>query len=113
MYASAKISTGFLHKILFVNTMGRFRFYPYDGGKSFLEIQAGAGTAPEISFYNYYYTTAAYNKLNSFVSFTAAWSVNYNMTIQFSGTWNTLYDQQTAIQYRNLLILHVSAAVYF
>ena len=56
---------------------------------------------------------AAYNKLNSFVAFTAQWSVNYNLSFQVSGTWNTLYDQKNTIQYRNLLIFHVSAAFSF
>ena len=113
LYAGLKASGGLLHNIWFFNGSGRFRFYPYEGGKSYLELQAGAGTAPEISFYNYYYTTAAYNKLNSFVAFTAAWALNYNLLLQLSGTWNTLYDQKNTIQYRNLLILHVSAAFSF
>ena len=113
MYAGLQLSGGFLHNLLFFNSSGRFRFYPYEGGKSYLELQAGAGTAPEISFYNFYYTTAAYNKLNSFVAFTASWALTYNMSVQVSGTWNTLYDQQNTIQYRNLLIFHVSAAVSF
>ena len=113
LYAGLKVSGGFLHNILFFNSSGRFRFYPFEGGKSYLELQGGAGTAPEISFYNFYYTTAAYNKLNSFVAFTAAWALNYNLLLQFSGTWNTLYDQKNTIQYRNLLIFHVSAALSF
>lgn len=113
LYAGLKVSGGLLQNIIFFNSSGRFRFYPYEGGKSYLELQAGAGTAPEISFYNYYYSTAAFNRLNSFVAFTAAWALNYNLLLQLSGTWNTLYDQKDTIQYRNLLILHVSAAISF
>lgn len=113
IYAGAKVSTGLLHKIVYVNGSARVRFYPYEGGRSYLEAQAGAGTAPEIDFLQYYYNTAVYNHLNSFVACTASWQVAYNMMLQLSGSWNTLYDQQKSVSYRNLFLVHVSVAVSF
>lgn len=113
MYAGLKGSVGTVHDILFYNASARYRFYPIDGGRSYLEAQAGAGTAPEIDFLDMYYTSAAFNHLNSFVAATAAWAVYHNLLLNFSLSWNTLYNQTETVTYRNLLIAHVSATLYF
>lgn len=112
-YAGGRVTIGALHDVFFFNTLARFRFYPIEGGRSFIEAQGGAGTAPELTFLNYYYSTGIYNNLNSFVSLSAQWAVTYNLSLTLSGTWNTVYDQRTAVTYRNMLMGHVSAAIYF
>ena len=112
-YAGAKVTGGLLYDILYVNAATRFRFYPYEGGRSFIEAQLGGGTAPEVSFLNYYYTTNVYNQLNSFVALSASWAITYNLAIQLSGTWNTLYDQRLTVKYRNLYLAHVSFTLSF
>ena len=113
VYVGGKLTGGMLYNIFFVNGMARFRFYPVEGGRSYLEAQAGAGTAPEVSFLNYYYNAGAFNHLNSFVSLSASWALTYNLMLQLSGTWNTLYEQRETVNYRNLLMLHVSFAYSF
>ncbi|MBQ9702656.1 MAG: hypothetical protein IJV63_06675, partial [Bacteroidales bacterium] len=113
IYVGAKVMGGTVYNVWFVNGSARLRFYPFEGGKSYVEAQAGAGTAPEIQFLNYYQNSAAFNNLNSFAAFTASWAVTHNLAIQFSGTWNTLYDQRSTVSYRNLLMAHVSVAITF
>ena len=113
IYTGAKISTGTVYGVWFVNGSARFRFYPIDGGRSYVEAQAGVGTAPEIDFLNYYQTSSAFNHLNSFAAFTFSWSLTYNLSVQLSGTWNTFYDQRATLYYRNLLMAHVSLAIAF
>ena len=112
-YAGGRGTVGALHDVFFFNALGRFRFYPIEGGRSFIELQGGAGTAPELTFLNYYYNSSIYNNLNSFLSVTGQWAVTYNLALQFSGTWTTVYDQRTAVTYRNMLMAHVSVAIYF
>ena len=112
-YAGAKVTGGLLYDILYVNASTRFRFYPYEGGRSFIEAQFGGGTAPEVTFLNYYYTTNVYNQLNSFVALSASCAITYNLAVQLSGTWNTLYDQRLTVKYRNLYLAHVSFTLSF
>ena len=113
MYAGAKLSGGFLQGKLFFNGSFRYRFYPFEAGRTYVEMQAGAGTAPEITFLNYYYSSAVFNHLNSYVAATFSWAVSYNLSIQLSGTWNTLYNQGSIVSYRNLFLAHVSASFIF
>jgi len=113
LYAGVKLSGGMLHQMGYFNASARCRFYPYEGGRTYVEAQLGGGTAPEVSFFNYYYSASVYNQLNTFLACTASWAVTYNFSVQLSGSWNTLYDQQNAVKYRNLLMLHVSAAIAF
>ena len=113
MYAGAKFTSGTIYNIVFFNGSARFRFFPFDGGRSYVEAQAGAGTAPEILFLNYYQTSSVFNHLNTFVAVTAQWAMTHNLALQFSGTWNTLYDQRATVSYRNLLMVHVSLAISF
>ena len=75
--------------------------------------EGGGGTAPEVTFLNYYYTTNVYNQLNSFVALSASWAITYNLAVQLSGTWNTLYDQRLTVKYRNLYLAHVSFTLSF
>ena len=112
-YTGGKVMLGTMHDVLFYNAQLRLRFYPMEGGRSYVEAQGGWGTAPEISFLNYYYNSSVYNHLNSFVAVTASWALNYNLALQLSGTWNTLYDQRNIVSYRNLLMAHVTLAVSF
>ena len=113
MYAGLKFTSGTIYGIVFFNGSARYRFFPFDGGRSYVEAQAGAGTAPEILFLNYYQTSSVFNHLNSFVALTAQWAITHNLALQFSGTWNTLYDQRASVSYRNLLMAHVSLAISF
>ena len=113
MYAGFKFTTGTVYGIVFFTGSGRFRFFPFDGGRSYIEAQAGAGTAPEILFLNYYQTSSVFNHLNSFVAVTGQWALTHNLALQLSGTWNTLYDQRATVSYRNLFMVHVSLAISF
>lgn len=112
-YAGGRGTVGALHDMFFFNALARFRFYPIEGGRTYIEAQGGAGTAPELTFLNYYYSSGIYNRLNSFVSLTAQWAVTYNLSLTLSGTWNTVYDQRTSVTYRNMLLGHVSVTIYF
>ena len=112
-FAGGKVTGGFLYDIIYVNASARFRFYPYEGGRSFIEAQLGGGTAPEVEFINYYYTTDVYNQLNTFVALSSSWSLSHNLAVQLSGTWNTLYDQRLTVKYRNMFIAHVSFILSF
>jgi len=113
MYAGLKFTSGTVYGIVFFNGTFRYRFYPFDGGRSYVEAQAGGGTAPEILFLNYYQTSSVFNHLNSFIACTAQWAITYNLALQLSGTWNTLYDQRATVSYRNLFMAHVSLAISF
>ena len=113
LYAGGKFMTGTVHNRWFFNGSGRLRYYPIDGGRSYVEVQAGAGTAPEIDFINFYYKSSVYNHLNSFVAIAGQWSVLYNLAFQFSGSWNTLYDQRTSVSYRNMFFVHASLLLSF
>ena len=113
MYAGIKFTAGTIYGIVFFNGSARYRFFPFDGGRSYVEAQVGAGTAPEIQFLNYYQTSTVFNHLNSFVAVTGQWAITHNLAIQLSGTWNTLYYQRATVSYRNLLMAHVSFAISF
>jgi hypothetical protein len=113
LYAGGKVTIGALHDLFFFNAQARVRFYPIEGGRSYVEAQGGAGTAPELSFLNYYYSSGMYNNLNSFVAVSGSWAVTHNLALQFSGTWNTVYDQKTTVTYRNMFMAHVSVAISF
>jgi len=113
LYAGGRLTLGALHDSFFFNAQARFRFYPIDGGRSYVEAQGGAGTAPELNFLNYYYSSGIYNHLNSFVSVTGSIAVSYNLALQLSATWNTVYDQRTTVTYRNMFLAHVSVAISF
>ena len=98
----------------FINASGRFRFYPYYGGKDFLEFQCGAGTAPELSFLNYYYDPAIYNHLNTFLAVGGHWMLAPNLEVSTSLSWNTLYNlAEEKVNYRNLFIGNVTFSFAF
>lgn len=113
MYAGGKVTLGTLKDSFFFNAQARVRFYPVDGGRSYVEAQGGAGTAPELTFLNYYYDAGIYNNLNSFVAVMGSWAVTYNLALQLSGTWTTVYDQRSTVTYRNMFMAHVSVAISF
>ena len=113
MYAGIKFTAGTIYGIVFFNGSARYRFFPFDGGRSYVEAQVGGGTAPEILFLNYYQTSSVFNHLNTFVAITGQWAITHNLALQLSGTWNTLYDQRATVSYRNLLMAHVSLAISF
>lgn len=113
MYAGGKVTLGTLKDSFFFNAQARVRFYPVDGGRSYVEAQGGAGTAPELTFLNYYYDAGIYNNLNSFVAVTGSWAVTYNLALQLSGTWTTVYDQRSTVTFRNMFMAHVSVAISF
>ena len=113
-YFGGKITGGVFHNRFFANGSVRARFYPFDGGRTHIEAQAGAGSAPEMDFINIYFDSYLFNHLNTFVSLGANWLLNDNLSVNLSGTWNTLYDQQDkVVSYRNLLVGHVQFVVYF
>lgn len=116
--AGVKLTAGSLYNIFFFNASGNFRFYPIDGARSFIEAQAGLGSAPEVTFLSYYELPVSYSNLNSYASVVASWAFYHNMAVQLSGTLNTLYQQTQrddviTVAYRNLFIAHVSFSVYF
>ena len=113
MYAGARFTSGFLDGKIFFNGSARYRFYPFEAGRTFVEVQAGAGTAPEISLLNYYYSSNVFNHLNSFAAASFSWAVSYNLSLQLSGTWSTLYNQTTSVTFRNMFLAHVSASFIF
>lgn len=113
-HAGAKVMLGSMYQHFFFTTSARLRFYPVDGGRSYIEAQAGAGSAPEITFLDsYYIDTKAFNQLNTFAALSAFWALNYNLGLQVSATWNTLYDQRATVSYRNLFIAHVAFTIAF
>ena len=112
-YLSGKVALMTFKNNFFVNGLVRTRFYPFPGGKTFFEAQAGAGTAPELSFSDVYYDANLYNHLNTFVSCSLNWLITDNISFNLSGTWNTLYDQQESVRYRNMTIAHAQMVVYF
>ena len=113
-YLGGKLTAGVFHNRFFTNGSVRARFYPFDGGRTHIEAQAGAGSAPELDFVNIYFNSYLFNHLNSFVSLGANWLLTDNLSMNLSGTWNTLYDQQDkVVSYRNLLVGHVQFIVYF
>ena len=113
-YLGGKLVGGVFHNRFFANGSVRGRFYPYDAGRTYIEAQAGAGSAPELDFVNIYFDSYLFNHLNTFVSLTANWLLADNMSVNLSGSWHTLYDQQNkVVSYRNLLVGHVQFVVYF
>lgn len=114
VFLGGKVMGGLMHEKLFINGSARFRFYPYYGGKSFLEFQAGGGTAPELSFLNYYYDPAVYNHLNTFLSLGGHWMLAANLEVSTSLSWSTLYNLASEkVNYRNLFIGNVSFSFAF
>ena len=114
VYAGGKVMGGLMHEKFFINATGRFRFYPYYGGKNFLEFQCGAGTAPELSFLNYYYDPAVYNHLNTFLAVGGHWVLAANLEVSTSLSWNTLYNlADEIVNYRNLFIGNVTFSFAF
>ena len=114
VYAGGKVMGGLMHEKFFINATGRFRFYPYYGGKNFLEFQCGAGTAPELSFLNYYYDPAVYNHLNTFLAVGGHWMLAANLEVSTSLSWNTLYNlADEIVNYRNLFIGNVTFSFAF
>ena len=109
----AKSTVGHFHSKLFVNGMLRARYYIYEGGKTFIEAQGGAGTAPELTFSDIYYTPSVYNHLNSFVSLAFNWLIVPGLSVDLSISWNTLYYNKEDVYYRNMLMGHVQFVVYF
>lgn len=109
----AKSTVGQYHNKTFVNGSLRARYYIYEGGKTFLEAQGGAGTAPELTFSDAYYTPNVYNHLNSFVSLAFNWLIVPGLSMDLSISWNTLYYNKEQVFYKNLLMGHVQFVVYF
>ena len=113
-YLGGKAVVGVFHNRLFASGSARARFYPFDGGRTHIEAQVGAGSAPEMDFINIYFQSYLFNHLNTFVSLGSNWLLTDNLALNLSGTWNTLYDQQDkVVSYKNLLVGHVQFIVYF
>lgn len=111
----AKATAGQFHSKTFVNGSLRARYYIYEGGKTFIEAQGGAGTAPELSFSDAFYTPSVYNHLNSYVSLAFNWLIVPGLSMDLSISWNTLYynKEKEQVFYKNLLMGHVQFVVYF
>ena len=113
-YVGGKVTAGFFHQHFFVNGMLRGRFYPYDGGRAYLEAQAGAGSAPELDFSDIYYDALLYNHLNTFVALSFNWLLSSNLSVNLSGSWHTLYGQlNDSVSYHNMLVGNVQFVIYF
>ena len=113
-YLGSKLSAGvFQDRIYAIGTL-RTRFYPYEGGRTYLEAQAGAGSAPELDLSNIYYNEVSFNHLNSFVALGANWLLADNLSLNLSGSWHTLYGQQNGeISYKNMLVGNVQIVILF
>ena len=113
-YIGGKFMPGIFQERMFVLGQTRLRFYPYDGGRTYLEAQAGVGTAPELDFSNIYYNAVSYNHLNSFVALGANWLLADNLSLNLSGSWHTLYgNKNDAVSYQNMLVGNVQFVIYF
>ena len=108
-----KVTAGLLLKHFYVNGSARARFYPYEGGRTFVEAQAGAGTAPEITIIDLYYNKGSFNHLNSFVSLSAGKLLGPNWAVSSSLTWSTLYRESETVSFRNMFILDINVSVSF
>ena len=107
------MTAGLLLKHFYVNGSARARFYPYEGGRTFVEAQAGAGTAPEITIIDLYYNKGSFNHLNSFVSLSAGKLLGPNWAVSSSLTWSTLYRESETVSFRNMFILDINVSVSF
>ncbi len=112
-YLGAKLTGGLFHERFFMNGSLRGRFYPYEGARTYVEAQAGAGSAPELDFSNIYFSPYLYDRLNSYVSLGVNWLLSDNLCLNVSGGWHTLYDQNKTVSYRNLFVGNVQLVMYF
>jgi len=112
-YMAGKLTAGVFHDRFFANGALRGRFYPYEGARTYIEAQAGAGSAPELDFSNIYFSPYLYDRLNSFVSLGANWLLEDNLSLNVMGSWHTLYDQTKTVSYRNMFIGNVQLVMYF
>lgn len=111
--AGTKLTGGSFHSKLFGSGLLRGRYYIYEDGKTFIEAQCGAGSAPELTFSDLYYAPGIYNHLNSFVSLGANWLIVPGLSVNVSASWNTLYYNKEDVYYKNLLMCHVQFVIYF
>ena len=113
-YLSGKVSAGTYQDYLYALCLVRTRFFPYEGGRTYIEAQAGAGSAPELDFSNIYYNAYSYNHLNSFVGLGANWLLTDNLSLNISGSWHTLYGvKNEELSYNNMLVGNVQFVIYF
>lgn len=112
-YLGAKASAGELRNIRYMSGLLRARFYPYPGGRDYIEIQGGGGSAPELDIADRFYKARSYNHLNTFAALSGNVLVTSNLMLSASLTWNTFYMQSAAVRYNNMLIAHVQFAVFF
>ena len=112
-YLGGKVTLGSMHSRFYANGLLRARFFPYAGGRHFVELQGGGGTAPELDYIDSYYTGGVYNKFNTFVALSGNWLATENLAFSGGLTWNTLYGQYSTLRYTNMLIIHVQITVSF
>lgn len=112
-YLGGKVTLGSMHSRFYANGLLRARFFPHAGGRHFVELQGGGGTAPELEFIDSYYTGGVYNKFNTFVALSGNWLATENLAFSGGLTWNTLYGQYSTLRYTNMLIIHVQITVSF
>ncbi len=112
-YLGGKVTLGSMHSRFYANGLLRARFFPYAGGRHFVELQGGGGTAPELDYIDSYYTGGVYNKFNTFVALSGNWLATENLALSGGLTWNTLYGQYGTVRYTNMMIVHVQITVSF
>ena len=112
-YLGGKVMLGSMHSRFYANGLLRARFLPHAGGRHFVELQGGGGTAPELEYIDSYYTGGVYNKFNTFVALSGNWLATENLAFSGGLTWNTLYGQYSTLRYTNMLIIHVQITVSF
>ncbi len=112
-YLGGKVTLGSMHSRFYANGLLKARFFPYAGGRHFVELQGGGGTAPELDYIDSYYTGGVYNKFNTFVALSGNWLATENLALSGGLTWNTLYGQYGTVRYTNMMIVHVQITVSF
>lgn len=120
---NGKVDIGLLDERFFVNAAAKARYFPLPGKKTYVELSAGMGTAPEIELVDYYYRPEAFNRLNSSVGIGGGLLLTSNLSFEIGGFWSTLYmerwektlsgDIKPILQYRNIFNINAILSVSF
>lgn len=109
---SGKTTLGSMRSRFYANGLLRVRFLPHLGGRHFVELQGGGGTAPDLEYIDSYYTGGMYNRFNTFVTLSGNWLITANLALSGGLTWNTL-RQSDSRRYTNMLIIRAQLSFYF
>lgn len=118
-----KADVGLVGQTFFVNASLKGRYFPIPGQRTYVELAAGAGTAPEMEILNYYYQPESFRHLNSFAGLGGGMLLTSKLFLGLGGSWSTLYIERweagpggvmkPTLQFRNLFNLNVTLSVSF